>query len=49
MARLYAYTAPPASTCRKLVGALAAAGVPMFRVEPDEPSLEDVYFALEHE
>ncbi len=33
----------------QVVGALAAAGVPMFRVEPDEPSLEDVYFALEHE
>lgn len=33
----------------QLVAALAAAEVPMFRVEPDEPSLEDVYFALEHE
>jgi ABC-2 type transport system ATP-binding protein len=33
----------------QLIGALAAAGVPLYRVEPDEPSLEDVYFALEHE
>ncbi len=33
----------------QLVAALAAAEVPMFRIEPDEPSLEDVYFALEHE
>lgn len=32
----------------QLVGVLAAAGVPLYRVEPDEPSLEDVYFALEH-
>jgi ABC-2 type transport system ATP-binding protein len=33
----------------QLIGALTAAGVPLYRVEPDEPSLEDVYFALEHE
>jgi ABC-2 type transport system ATP-binding protein len=33
----------------QVIGALAAAGVPLYRVEPDEPSLEDVYFALEHE
>jgi ABC-2 type transport system ATP-binding protein len=33
----------------QLVAALAEAGVPIFRVEPDEPSLVDVYFALEHE
>jgi ABC-2 type transport system ATP-binding protein len=32
-----------------IIGALTAAGVPLYRVEPDEPSLEDVYFALEHE
>lgn len=29
-----------------LVAALAAAGVPIYRVAPQEPSLEDVYFAL---
>jgi ABC-2 type transport system ATP-binding protein len=32
----------------QMVGALVAAGVPLYRIEPDEPSLEDVYFALEH-
>jgi len=32
-----------------IVAQLAAAGVPIYRVEPDTPSLEDVYFALEHE
>lgn len=31
------------------VAALCAAGVRLYRVEPDEPSLEDVYFQLEHE
>lgn len=33
----------------QVVGALVAANVPIYRIEPDEPSLEDVYFALEHE
>ncbi len=32
----------------QLIAMLAAASVPLYRVEPDEPSLEDVYFALEH-
>lgn len=31
-----------------VVAHLAAAGVPLYRVEPDTASLEDVYFALEH-
>jgi len=32
-----------------LVAALAAAGVRIYRVTPEEPSLEDVYFALQGE
>ena len=32
-----------------LVAALAAAGVRIYRVSPEEPSLEDVYFALQGE
>jgi ABC-2 type transport system ATP-binding protein len=32
----------------EVVARLAGAGVPIYRVEPDAPSLEDVYFALEH-
>jgi len=32
-----------------VVAHLAAAGVPLYRVEPDAVSLEDVYFALEHD
>jgi ABC-2 type transport system ATP-binding protein len=32
-----------------LVAALAAAGVPIYRITPQEPSLEDVYFALHGE
>ena len=32
-----------------LIAALTGAGVQLYRVEPDEASLEDVYFALEHE
>jgi ABC-2 type transport system ATP-binding protein len=32
----------------EVVTRLAGAGVPIYRVEPDAPSLEDVYFALEH-
>lgn len=31
-----------------MIVALSAAGVQIYRVEPDEPSLEDVYFQLEH-
>ena len=31
-----------------IIARLAEAGVPIYRVEPDTPSLEDVYFALEH-
>ena len=30
-----------------IVSALAGAGIDLYRVEPDEPSLEDVYFALQ--
>jgi len=33
----------------ELVAALTQSGVNLYRIEPDEPSLEDVYFALEHE
>nr|MBP8292350.1 hypothetical protein [Caldilineaceae bacterium] len=32
----------------EMVGLLSAANVLLYRVEPDEPSLEDVYFQLEH-
>jgi ABC-2 type transport system ATP-binding protein len=32
-----------------LVAALVAAGVPIYRITPQEPSLEDVYFALHGE
>lgn len=32
-----------------VLGALVAAGIRVYRVEPDEPSLEDVYFALQQE
>jgi ABC-2 type transport system ATP-binding protein len=32
----------------QMVDALSGAGVQIYRVEPDEPSLEDVYFQLEH-
>lgn len=32
----------------QLVGVLVGAGINLYRVEPDEASLEDVYFALEH-
>jgi ABC-2 type transport system ATP-binding protein len=32
-----------------LVAALAAAGIRIYRVTPQEPSLEDVYFALHGE
>ena len=32
----------------QMVGLLSAAEVLLYRVEPDEPSLEDVYFQLEH-
>jgi len=32
-----------------LVAALATAGVRVYRVTPEEPSLEDVYFALQGE
>lgn len=32
----------------EVIARLAGAGVPLYRVEPDAPSLEDVYFALEH-
>jgi len=32
----------------QMVGVLSGAGVRIYRVEPDEPSLEDVYFQLEH-
>lgn len=32
----------------EVVARLAEAGVPIYRVEPDAASLEDVYFALEH-
>ena len=32
----------------QMIAALSAAGVQIYRVEPDEPSLEDVYFQLEH-
>lgn len=31
-----------------MIALLSAAGVHLYRVEPDEPSLEDVYFQLEH-
>jgi ABC-2 type transport system ATP-binding protein len=33
----------------QLLQELVQAGIAVYRVEPDEPSLEDVYFALEHE
>ena len=32
----------------QMIAALSAANVQLFRVEPEEPSLEDVYFQLEH-
>jgi ABC-2 type transport system ATP-binding protein len=32
----------------QMIGVLSAAAVPIYRVEPDEPSLEDVYFEMEH-
>ena len=32
----------------QLLQALLAAAIAVYRVEPDDPSLEDVYFALEH-
>ena len=32
----------------QMIAALCAAEVALFRVEPEEPSLEDVYFQLEH-
>ena len=30
-----------------VVSALAVAGLPIYRIEPQEPSLKDVYFALQ--
>ncbi len=38
-----------AALVRQCLAALAAAGVRIYRVSPEEPSLEDVYFALQGE